>query len=227
MGYQNMGLVFARWGHLPDRPFRLLMFMALRSLDEDDPPRFYEGREAAAFAIGKLVPEEPAAGDESDRAQEFRKARRNDFEAVKVATRALIKAGVISIIEPSAPGRNAVYGLHLLASTGKGYPAQRGRLTPATGKTYPGEQGGVTPSPTEAPPTGELHENTKITPNSSQVTNSPAAVEIDYAEANSILGSLPNLGTDYISRVDEEIVGYKNRVIAAARLYLAEKRSAS
>lgn len=226
MGYGNVSLVYARWGHLPDRPHRLLGYMALRSRDEDDPPRFYEGREACALALGKMTPPEPAAGDKTPRAVEIRKMRRNDFEAVAVAIRVLIREGAITQAVAPGPGRNAVYDLNIGLATGKGYPGERDRVTPASVQGYPGQQVRVTPASTEVPPTGVPHENTTETTNSASAEDSPAADQLDFEKANSILMKMPDLGAQYISRV-EHVEGYQARQIAAAALYLAERRDAS
>ncbi len=105
MGAGNVGLAYARWGHLPRAPFRVLAYMALRSLDDDDPPMFWGGRESLAVALGRLVPK--AEDDESKR------QRKAAFEAVKEMTTALKKAGAIEQVEAARPKRNAVYALNL------------------------------------------------------------------------------------------------------------------
>lgn len=228
MGSANVGLAYARWGHLPDRPFRLLAFMALVSLDEDDPPMFYKGREAMAVALGRILPPAPAPTDFSDRAEQFRKARRADFEAVKNALRPLTKIGVVVCERESGPGQVAVYSLRLHAPTGKASPVEQGRPGLSTGKVSPVEQGrpGLPPSPIEP-------QEPKVSPTSSQVVTSPAAVENEsqkdefgYAQAVEILQTLPDLGSEYMSHVADLDGGMQAQVVAAARIVLAE-RSAS
>lgn len=105
MGAGNVGLVYARWGHLPHAPFRVLAYMALRTLDDGDPPRFWGGRESLAVALGRLVPK-----PEDEQSRRERKAA---FEAVKEVTATLRRLGAIEIIEPARPTRNAVYALNL------------------------------------------------------------------------------------------------------------------
>jgi hypothetical protein len=210
MGYANVSLVYARWGHLPDRPFRLLVFMALRTRDEDDPPLFWEGREACAAALGRMVPDEPVVNDRSPRAEDFRRLRRNDFEAVKTAIRALTAAGAVRLDSGGYRGATAAYSLHLNAGKGKAEPVERGRTS------LP---------PTEEPPTGVQDEDTKTKPRSPHVGNSPGAEEIDFGKAKAILDSLPDKGSELLTQV-KGIGGFENRHIAAARIHLAA-RSAS
>ena len=61
MGAGNVGLVYARWGHLPHAPFRVLAYMALRTLDDGDPPRFWGGRESLAVALGRSASQTSAS----------------------------------------------------------------------------------------------------------------------------------------------------------------------
>jgi hypothetical protein len=227
MGTENVKLVFARWVHLPHASFRILNFMALVTMDEDNPPVYWRGREPLAYALGRMTPPRPADSDKSARAEEFRRARRADFEAVKVAMRPLAKAGVAEVVQQAAPGRNAVIALHLHAATGKAEPVERGRPDLSTGKASPSGTGKAEPTPEEEPPYGgfplEDQPGTKPGSKSPQVPNSPATAEMNYATANEILSRLPDLGAEYMTRV-EEIDGYHNRVIAAASIALAETR---
>jgi hypothetical protein len=105
MGAGNVGLVYARWGHLPHVPFRVLAYMALRTLDDDDPPLFWGGRDSLAAALGRIVPK-----PEDDAAKRERRAA---FQAVKEAVTTLRKYGAAELVEDARPGRNAVYALNL------------------------------------------------------------------------------------------------------------------
>jgi hypothetical protein len=225
MGYANVSLVYARWGHLADRPFRLLTFMALRTRDEDDPPLFWEGREAMAAALGRMVPDEPLRNDRTPRAEDFRRLRRNDFEAVKTTIRALTAAGAVRLDNGGYRGATAVYSLHLGCGKGKAEPVERGRTSLSMGKAEPVERGRTSLPPTEEPPTGVQDEDTKTKPRSPHVGNSPGAEEIDFGKAKAILDSLPDKGAELLSQV-RAIGGFENRHIAAARIHLAG-RSAS
>jgi hypothetical protein len=55
MGAGNVKAVYALWADLPDRPLRVLAYMALTAKDADDPPMFWGGRESLAVAIGRKV----------------------------------------------------------------------------------------------------------------------------------------------------------------------------
>ena len=62
MGAQLVARVFAYWKHLPDRPFRLLTYMAHTTKDTHKAPTFYGGRESMAGALGL-----PERGTSSER----------------------------------------------------------------------------------------------------------------------------------------------------------------
>lgn len=112
MGAGNVKLVFARWGDLPGNAFRALIFMAVTSMDEDDPPLFWGGRESLAVALGRTVPDSDLDDDES------RLEREATFKAVKRTVQDLAKAGAITTVNVARPGRNAVYALNLSRKTG-------------------------------------------------------------------------------------------------------------
>lgn len=133
MGAQNVALVFTRWGHLHHAPFRALVYMAHRSLDSGNPPKFWGGREEIAMALGRPIPE--PYGDEFD------KKREADYEVVRKVTRTLTRAGAISLDRMPGPGQHAVYALHLrLTDGGNSVPTsggnsawERGELSVGTG----------------------------------------------------------------------------------------------
>jgi hypothetical protein len=111
MGIGNVKATFARWYALPDLPFRLLIYMAARSMDDDDPPLYFAGWEELALAGGRIVP------GKSDVDGEAAKARRSAEVAVSSATKTLIKRGAVKVISRGAPGRNATYALMLDSAT--------------------------------------------------------------------------------------------------------------
>jgi hypothetical protein len=227
MGIENVKLVYACWTHLPDRAFRLLVFMAMVSMDNGKPPTFWGGREQLSFALGRMTPEEPAPTDRSVRAETYRKARAADFQAVKVALAALTKAGVAVLENRPQPGRNAIYTLHLGSLMGKAQPTEQGRTILRTGYDQPTEMGYDQPTPEEEPLRGSKVEDQvglSRGAKSPLVTTSPAD-ELDYAAAQSFFASWPDLGGEYMKRVDA-VEGYQARVVAAANLARAE-RSAS
>lgn len=58
MGAKNALRVYEGWGALPDRPLRLLVYMALVARDDDAEPWFALGHEALArFALAMDLPE--------------------------------------------------------------------------------------------------------------------------------------------------------------------------
>lgn len=104
VGAQNVGLVYARWGALNHAPFRVLAYMALRSLDSGNPPIFYGGRDEVAIALGRPIP---------DAGPEFEKTRQANFNMVKKITRELSAVGAIVLVQAPGTGQNAVYELNL------------------------------------------------------------------------------------------------------------------
>jgi hypothetical protein len=233
MGSDNVRTVFARWGHLPDPSFRVLLFMALVSMDNDDPPWFCLGQEALALALGRMIPEKPATSDTSKRAEEYRKARDADFRAVKRALTPLFRDKVVETLRSPGPGVKAVYGLHLDAPNGGRAVSPTGDVSWQDGGRSVAERG--TP---DVPRVGggqggvsfeikglQRMSNTKTKsplPGTSPgaVDNSPPEnddelLEMRYSDAQRILGSLPDLGAEYMNQL-AAIEGLRNRVIAAA-----------
>lgn len=97
-------LTFAYATDVPLNPneFRLLTFMALTALDADDPPRYFDSREASAVGIGRRVSDDPQAPE-----------RIAAFEAVKVATRGLTALGAIDRVKAGHRGQRAEYAIRL------------------------------------------------------------------------------------------------------------------
>lgn len=52
MGAAHVSAVYARWGHLPHRPFRLLVYMALIAKDSTPNPTFWGGRDGLCIGLG-------------------------------------------------------------------------------------------------------------------------------------------------------------------------------
>lgn len=107
MGAQNVSKVFALWRCLPDQPFRALTFMALRSMDADNPPKYWGGRDAIAEGLGHTL---PADGDASPEAEEVRSRA---HRSVKRALSVLQNEGAIATVQAAAFRRNAVYEIRL------------------------------------------------------------------------------------------------------------------
>jgi hypothetical protein len=224
MGYQNVQLVFAHWTHLPDRPFRLLTFMALKA--QDDERMFWAGREACAVALGRMTPPEPGPDDKSKTAHEYRKLRHANFEAVRNATQPLLETNAIWVVQASSPFNNAKYLLNLAARTPQAEPAEHHRRDLRTPQAEPAEHHRRDLPPNMNPPTGGNSINTTERSNSSQSGTSPGVDDLDYAEASKFLHTLPDFGQSYLERIAEEVGGLKERVIAAALLAMSERNSA-
>jgi hypothetical protein len=105
MGAGNVKLVFTRWGDLPHGPFRVLTFMALVSLDDDHPPRFWGGRESLVVALGRKLP------DEVD--EDTKRERQAAFKAARDATTTLTKRGAITVVRTARPGQRQEWILNL------------------------------------------------------------------------------------------------------------------
>ena len=126
MGAQNVGLVYARWGALNHAPFRVLAYMALRSLDSGNPPIYYAGRDEIAMALGRQIPEP---------GPDFERSRKADWAMAKKVVRELTQAGAIILNTPASTGQNAVYELNI-RGIDKSYPqGTGGTSSPPSGGT--------------------------------------------------------------------------------------------
>lgn len=108
MGASNVMAVFARFRHLPHRPFRMLVFMAVVSLDNEaggvPAATFFGGSESLAESIGYSR-------------EDFRERRRTILPAISKTIHELIQAGAVERVADAAPGRAAVYRLRLERGT--------------------------------------------------------------------------------------------------------------
>ncbi|QSZ53069.1 hypothetical protein AYX19_08710 [Paenarthrobacter ureafaciens] len=108
-----MAQAFTYWAALDDRSFRVLCRMALVSMDNGNPPKYFAGRDDLAAALGKSIPAKPDDADTSDGAEAARKQRASVYEIVRKAVARLVKEGVI-VSSGDARFRNrAEYSLHL------------------------------------------------------------------------------------------------------------------
>ena len=206
MGASNAMTAYMRWRHLPDRAFRALVYMALVTLDDDDPPRYWGGREALIeFGLGRQMAPEPAPSDDSARADEFRKARKADYQAAKVVISQLVRAGVVECDVTSARNRQAEYRLNLMAPTGYVSPTEQG-----TSDVPPRRD-----LPTGGPPNGGTTRNTRgeISP---KVSSSLAAV-MDYETAMKFLFQFPDFGQSFLAEIPEDMSMAERVVLAATR----------
>lgn len=136
MGAKNVGQVFTQWGHLPGTPFRLLVYMALRSLDADALPRYWGGRDDLARALGRELPPDT---DDSPAAERQRTAA---YKAVKVAVRQLVDCKAIAPLRRAYSGQRQEWALALRPAEGDQTSSKRGTETvpqsrsPQEGKGY-------------------------------------------------------------------------------------------
>jgi hypothetical protein len=122
VGAANAMRVYAAWGHLDDRPFRLLIYMALRARDHDAEPWYGAGHEELAEIGLGLKP--PQTSRESEAV----------YRAVRRAMTALHDARAIRTTRRAAPGKQASYRLYLDG------PTQDGERPVNTGVDNPGTQ---------------------------------------------------------------------------------------
>lgn len=102
MGAKRVAQVYACWPHLHDRPFRLLVHMALTVKDATEKPTYWGGRDAMADMLG-------ATGSRAARHQ-----------AVKRALAQLVEAGAIRLSYHGHVGKRSEYELTLDRTPGKG-----------------------------------------------------------------------------------------------------------
>ena len=113
MGARNVAKAFTYWTSLDDRSFRVLCRMALLSMDDGNPPKYFAGRDDIAEALGKHVPDKPEDGNMSEDAEAARRQRASVYEIVRKAVARLVKEGVI-VSSGDARFRNrAEYSLYL------------------------------------------------------------------------------------------------------------------
>ncbi|NSX37814.1 hypothetical protein HTS88_15630 [Pseudarthrobacter oxydans] len=132
MGAGNVALAFANWATLDDRSFRVLCRMALVSMDNGNPPRYFAGRDDLAAALGKPLPAKPEEDDVSAAAEAARKARASVYEVVRKAVARLVKEGVIVSSGDARFRSRAEYTLYLHRS---GQPQQN--VAPVPNESLP------------------------------------------------------------------------------------------
>jgi hypothetical protein len=168
-------IVFAVDVPLHPNEYRLLNVMALRALDDADPPRYFDSREASSLALGRRVPDDPESPE-----------RLAAFEAVKVATRGLVALRAIERIQAGHRGRRAEFAIRLnLALTqdtdeyrrrkAHPSPSRKAQPSPKRRLTLPQSEGPPFPQGTTEEPPGTRTGNT-----SPSSTTSLGAFDIDF-----------------------------------------------
>jgi hypothetical protein len=115
MGASNVKAVYNNWGHLDPVAFRLLVYMALVSMDGDSPV-YWGGREELTSAIGR-----PLVDPLDQSAATTQRVRATSFRALRRALRLLTVAKVVEMTVTPAPGRHAEYALRLSMERGTHY----------------------------------------------------------------------------------------------------------
>jgi len=134
MGIELVKAVSALGAHLPARPFKVLLRMALVALDRPSDGRparlYFGGWEVLAFAMGYDVPAE----NKADAAVTARRAKLQEY--VRLAVQQIDKAGLIDrLVEHPRDGDRQVYRLCLDPASapsiqGGSSPLERGGLSP-------------------------------------------------------------------------------------------------
>ena len=158
MGAGNVSRVYKEWSCLEHRPFRALAYMALVSMDRDDPPKYWGGRDDLAVALGYPMPEAPADDNKGQSATDARAARARGHHAVDKVTQSLVKQGAVLRIRQGSFRSHAVFALLFSAAEGTPQrPPTPSKVTPQ-GSPTKGRGTEVTPQgcPTPLAPTPEV-----------------------------------------------------------------------
>jgi hypothetical protein len=81
--------------------------MALTSKDDDNPPKFWGGRESLVVALGRALP------DPDDDSEDASRERNAAFRAVRAATTLLTKRGAIGVFRAAGPHHRQEWTLNL------------------------------------------------------------------------------------------------------------------
>ncbi|WP_284527226.1 hypothetical protein [Microbacterium sp. T2.11-28] len=115
--------------------FELLVFMCLTALDADNPPRYFDSREAQALALGRIVPDPVDPDDETY--DDVERQRTAAFQRVKVAVRGLVALRAIHRDRAGGNGRRATYSITLNALATQSTPEYRKRVRRGTSGDSP------------------------------------------------------------------------------------------
>jgi hypothetical protein len=178
MGAGNVKAVYALWADLPDRPFRVLAYMALTAKDADDPPKFWGGRESLAVAIGRKVsPNDSEA------------SVRTTFRAVRSAVKQLIEADAIKLDRHHAPGVPARYALQLRPNRGDLLTPEQGGLAAPNRGDLTSQQGGLAaPTGVTYSPLEDYKDHEDLSEDESHLRSAPLGSEpVDYESPHSFV----------------------------------------
>lgn len=94
MGIRLVIAAYSSYAHLPDRPFRLLCYMAAIAKDDDPMPVYFGGRDALATALG--ADKDPAG-----------------YQVVRRAISVLVMYGAVTRVAAGHNGRQSEYALNV------------------------------------------------------------------------------------------------------------------
>ncbi len=225
MGARHVSDVYAQWSHLADRPFRVLVYMALVAKDASTEPAYWGGREGLCIALGlpetdtsyriarRAVHDLESAGA-IERKYRGHAGKRSEYRVVVTP-----RKGDTTV--PLTPVDNEDKGGHHSPPKGGHLSPQRGTPESAKGDTtVPPRTMRSTRSESE-----EEHSSPKVTQESAPAGT---ANDIDQVRAKRVIrsyvdhgGDLPTLqgdAPDGLSKTDREIW--------VARAILATKETA-
>lgn len=176
MGAKNVSACFVLWSHLDHAPFRLLLGMALQSLDQASA----EGRPARTWF-----------GGEEALTELLGRSRRMTYKALA----ALRASGAIEVVEVGRARHRAVYKLHLdplasvhLKDTQKGAPQVHKKGAPQVqNRVHLKRTPRSTEEGTEESRTGDTSPPAVVSPAPDAPVDNPEFDEMDKGAANQLL----------------------------------------
>jgi len=175
MGARNVSAAFAMWARLPHGAFRLLVGMALQSLDQPSK----EGRPARIYY-----------GGETAMVESFGRSPRSMYDALAT----LKREGAVEVIDSGRQGHRAVYKLALDPLAVGAQPAETRRRKPAETRTEACEDSQVKGAESRRPRNHEgMDEESRQGDKAPAAVVSPAPVDnsgaepMDRGTANQIL----------------------------------------
>jgi hypothetical protein len=214
MGAAHVAMVYTSWSHLPDRPFRALVYMALQAKDSHTDPQFWGGRESLCQCLGLDPDAEP------------------DRHKVKRAVRTLTDTGALEIVYHGHAGKRTVYRINVLQKEATQRPPVPTPDGPQRGPL--GDRMGAIQRPKGGQPKAPLGEQREQGPREEPKSPSPVLVtrpeseseerQMDMRLARSILMDMdPDAARKLKLSAPVNIAGDTARTIWAAEQVMARK----
>lgn len=222
MGAAHVSACYAQWSHLPDRPFRVLAYMALIAKDSTPEPTFWGGRDALCIALG--IEADPAG-----------------YRVIRRALAELIDAGALERKYVGHAGKRSEYRVHVTPRKGDtSDPQSPAGTTEKGGHVSPPEGGHLSPQrrtpqsakeDTSVPPRttrntrSEKEEEISSTHSSTDRARETSADEMTAFQAQAILDRAAAEGTDIVALLalaPEGSTRYQRRMWAARQLQAKE-----